>query len=357
MTGDLRRILFLSHSHAFRSFRVGSHHFAREFARRGSEVVHLSTPISHVHRRLGRVSRGEESRVPRGAHRDRDGVTHIVPRTTMPAPFGRLTAVRELKEHGIDPRFDAVLIDQPLLWDDSVRRLSDRLVYRPTDLYPAGVKARLQKSIIAAADGVIATSGEVLRGLGALHQPWLVLGNGVDTAHFVAPTESQRPAVCVYVGALDRRFDWQQVCTWAQARPRVRFIVIGPSPAPPVALPGNVELPGSVPYSTLPALLHTARVGLLPLSEDPLNAGRSPMKLYEYLSAGLSVVARETPVIGADERAGLFTYSSEEQALDALDRALSHASPNQAGTRRAEHESWSTKADRLADFLLTLPRR
>ncbi|MEV7618606.1 glycosyltransferase [Microbacterium sp. NPDC089321] len=357
MSAELRRILFLSHSHAFRTFRVGSHHYAREFARRGAEVVHLSTPISHVHRRLGRVSRSEASRVPRGPHRDRDGVTHIVPRTTMPTPFGRLTAGRELQHHGIDTRFDAVLIDQPLLWDDSIRELTDRLVYRPTDLYPAGVKARMQKSIIAAADGVTATSSEVLRALGPLRQPHLVLGNGVDTAHFIASAEPERADVCIYVGALDRRFDWQQVCAWARARPRMRFVVVGPSPAPPVMLPDNVELSGGVPYSTLPTLLHSARVGMLPLSDDPLNAGRSPMKLYEYLAAGLSVVARATPVLGADESAGLFTYSDENSALAALDDALSHASPNVAGVERARQQSWSAKTDLLVDFVLKLPRR
>ena len=357
MTDDLRRILFLSHSHAFRSFRVGSHHFAREFARRGAEVVHLSTPISQVHRRLGRVSRSEELRVPRGLHRDGDGVTHLIPRTTLPAPFSSLSAARELSRHGIDTSFDAVLIDQPLLWDDSVRSLSDRLAYRPTDLYPVGLKARMQKRIIAAADGVVATSDKVLRELGPLDRPHLVLVNGVDTTHFTAPAGSERSAVCVYVGALDRRFDWQQLCVWAQARPGVRFVVVGPSPAPPVTLPKNVELPGGVPYSTLPALLHKTRVGMLPLSDDPLNAGRSPMKLYEYLAAGLSVVARATPVIGADESVGLFTYAGEEQALAALDRALSHASPNEVGIRRAEQQSWSAKTDALADFLLALPRR
>lgn len=357
MTGELRRMLFLSHSHAFRSFRVGSHHYAREFAHRGAEVVHLSTPISRVHRWLGRVSRNEESHVPRGPYRDRDGVTHLVPRTTMPAPFGALTAAGELHKHGVDPRFDAVLIDQPLLWDGTVRRLSDRIVYRPTDLYPAGVKARMQKRIIGAADGVVATSGEVLRGLGSLRQPHLVLENGVDIAHFVAAAVSERSAVCIYVGAVDRRFDWQQVRAWAQARPSVRFVVVGPSPAPPVALPDNVELPGGVPYSSLPSLLHTARVGMLPLSDDPLNAGRSPMKLFEYLAAGLSVVARETPVIGPDENAGLFTYSGEENALAALDRALSYRSPNAEGIERAQQQSWSTKADHLAEFLLKLRRR
>ena len=44
------RILFLSHSHPFGAFRVGSHHYARVLSERGADVVHLSTPISLIHR-------------------------------------------------------------------------------------------------------------------------------------------------------------------------------------------------------------------------------------------------------------------------------------------------------------------
>lgn len=350
------RILFLSHSHAFGPFRVGSHHLARTLAQRGAEVVHLSTPISVAHRVTGRVSASAVAGVPAGPDRDADGVTHLVPRTALPRPYGRFRVARELAHHGIRSPFDTVFIDQPLLWDDSVRALSPRLVYRPTDLYPAGLKQRLQQEILAAADGVVATSAEVLRGLGTLDMPTLVLENGVDAARFTpAAAADARPAVCVYVGALDERFDWSRVASWARAYPDVRFVIAGPAATPPVTMPANVELLGPVAYDSLPALLHSARVGLLPLSDDPLNAGRSPMKRYEYLAAGLAVVARETPVIGGDADAGLFTYTDATAADDALRRALAHPSPNAEGMRRAAVESWDAKADALTAFVRGLP--
>lgn len=353
------RILFLSHSHTFGPFRVGSHHYARVLAERGVDVVHLSTPISLAHRLTGRIGAAELAAVPRGAHRDERGVLHLVPRTTLPAPLAARSLGRMLERAGIPAAFDAVLIDQPLLWSDSVRALSGTVIYRPTDLYPDGLKNRQQRSILEAVDGVVATSEEVLRGLGALRVPSLVLGNGADVARFAAPdTEtSPRDASCVYVGALDDRFDWGRLAGWANAHPDIRFRIAGPDARPPRSVPANVELLGPVPYAEVPALLRSARVGLLPLSDDPLNAGRSPMKLYEYLAAGLAVVARETPGITGRPDLGIEVYTGDGDADAALERALAHPSPNRAGARAAAAQSWERKTDALWEFIASLAGR
>jgi teichuronic acid biosynthesis glycosyltransferase TuaH len=355
---QLRRILFISHTHAFGPFRIGSHHYARTLAARGIDVVHLSTPISLAHRATGRVSRSTDASVPRGPHHDSDGVTHLIPRTVLPRPFGHFRVAPALARVGIDTRFDVVLIDQPLLWDDTVRTLAPRLVYRPTDLYPSGRKNLAQQAILASADGVVATSAEVLAALGQVTPSTLVIENGVDASHFphAEGDNASRPDVCVYVGALDGRFDWGQIAEWARNHNAVRFVIAGPATHTPPGQPPNVEIVGAVRYDALPALLHGARVGLLPLSDDPLNAGRSPMKLYEYLTAGLAVVSRETPVLRQDERAGVFTYSGPRDADGALTRALQYPSPNVVGAERAAAESWEAKTDALLAFLGRLPK-
>lgn len=351
------RVLLLSHSHAFGPFRVGSHHYARTLAESGAEVVHLSTPVSLAHRVTGRIDAATLAMLPRGPVRDAAGVTHLVPRTLVPAPYARFRVDRELRRHGIAERFDAILIDQPLLWHESVRSLTERLVYRPTDMYPDGVKHGLQQRILAAADGVVATSSAVLDALGDVEVPTLVIENGVDADRFTAPEDSgAREALCVYVGALDGRFDWDQLVAWGQAHPDVRFVVAGPGAAPG-ALPSNVEMRGAIDYDQLPALLQRARVGLLPLSDDPLNAGRSPMKLYEYLAAGTAVVTRETPVLRADADSGVYTYRGGADADAALRAALAHPSPNVVGVRRAADEGWGAKTAQLQRFVFGLAPR
>ncbi|MFH8252157.1 glycosyltransferase [Microbacterium sp. B2969] len=347
------RILFVSHSNPYGPFRVGSHHLAGEFADRGHEVVHLSTPLSIAHVLTGRIP---VERV-RAAPVDRigqDGVRYLVPRSLLPAGVGRFRVQHTTRRLRL-PRFDVVLIDQPLLWSRSLRRVGARIVYRPTDEYPEGLKARLQKDVLRHADGVVATSGEVLRRLGPLDIPSVILENGVDVRRFAPERVAARAQVCVYVGALDSRFDWDQLNAWATEFGAWRFLVAGPATEAPTRLPRNVEMLGPVRYEELPLLLSGARVGLLPLSAHSLNAGRSPMKLWEYLASGLAVVSRETPVLRPIPEMGVFTYTDATAASSALRAAMRVEIPNDAGADRAREHSWTVKGEALLEFIASLP--
>lgn len=346
------RILFVSHTDPFGPFRIGSHHLAAALARDGHDVVHLSTPISRAHLITRRVSRAKALITPRESVSG-DGVTYLVPRTLLPAGAGPFRAVRELRRRG-SPRFDLALLDQPLLWSPSLREVARRLVYRPTDEYPSGLKARRQRDILEYADGVIATSGEVLRRMGHIDVPAIVLENGVDIDRFRLTGGASRSSTCIYVGAFDARFDWDQTVRWAEEYPGWTFRLIGPiSRAPTV--PPNIELVGAVPYEHVPGILADAQVGMLPLSADTLNRGRSPMKLYEYLASGLAVVSRATPVIDADPDAGVHTYADAREASRAMRDAMMQATPNVRGAELAQTRSWTAKREELLEFVASLP--
>ncbi|GAA2986477.1 hypothetical protein GCM10010460_23370 [Microbacterium terrae] len=349
------RILFVSHTDPYGPFRIGSHHLADALARDGHDVVHLSTPISAVHLITRRVSRAKAAATPVDSVGEA-GVRYLVPRTLLPAGIGAFRVTRRLRRLGLRG-FDMVLIDQPLLWSRSLLRVAPAVVYRPTDEYPSGMKARLQRDAIRRVDGVIATSRPVLDRLGPLPFPSTVIENGVDTERFHTVDWRPRPEICVYIGAFDSRFDWNQTMAWAGRFPRWRFVLAGPAATPPAALPVNVELLGPVPYESVPRLLAEARIGLLPLSDDPLNRGRSPMKLYEYLASGLSVVSRQTEVVHPDPARGVFTYTDAANAAEALQDAIRHASPNAAGVEHALGQAWTTKARRLLEFVAGVTAR
>jgi teichuronic acid biosynthesis glycosyltransferase TuaH len=346
-------IVFVSHTDAFGTFRVGSHHLSRELSRLGHRVLHISTPVSLLHRVLRRGEKTREVASRQSPIVDADGVVHVIPRTVFPAGISRLSFARILEQHLGVSTADIVLLDQPLLWSSKLRKAARTLVYRPTDLYESGVKARLQREILRHADAVVATSTEVLARLELnATLPSIALPNGVELGRFRDDgDDGPRPQRAVYVGALDDRFDWAAVQSMAAAAPDWSFDVYGPGSGPSQGLPANVSLNGTVAYEELPAILRNARIGLLPLSDVPVNRGRSPMKLYEYLASGLSVVTRETPVLGSNPETGVFTYQDPSDAPSAFDQARHAAVPNVAGRQAAKGADWTAKARELIQFL------
>ncbi|CAH0256154.1 Putative teichuronic acid biosynthesis glycosyltransferase TuaH [Plantibacter cousiniae] len=346
-------IMFVSHTDAFGTFRVGSHHLARELSKLGHRVLHLSTPVSLAHRLLGRGEASRDHASRQGAITDADGVTHLVPRTIFPAGSSRLPYERIVSHVFGEPKVDVVLIDQPTLWSLQLRRVATTLVYRPTDLYETGTKARFQRSILSEADAAVATSSEVLARLPlSPGTPSMALPNGVELARFAeASSTDARPQRAIYVGALDDRFDWGAVRAMADSASDWTFDIYGPGPAPTAPLPGNVTLRGVVSYDDLPAVLGRARIGLLPLSDAPVNQGRSPMKLYEYLASGLAVVTRATPVLQAAPASGVFTYTTTRDAARAFAAAQTVANPNVQGQAAASAQDWASKASALLSFV------
>lgn len=206
---------------------------------------------------------------------------------------------------------------------------------------------------IGAADAVVATSAPILSDLGPLGVPSRVISNGVEFDRFAAGDESERTGA-VYVGALDERFQWADVSRLARAHPHVPFRLFGPVPREAPEVPANVELRGAIPYSQVPAQLRKARVGLLPFSERLENAGRSPMKLYEYLAAGLHVAATDTPVMRSLD--GIVeTYRSPDEAIEVFTRLLT-LPVNVEGRSAAEAQDWSRKAAALVEFASRIDR-
>lgn len=355
------KFLFLSHSPQVGVFRVGSHHLSRELAALGHDVAHVSTPITAGHLpRLRQPAVRERARMVR--RHDADGVRHLVAAAPLPLRFGGLnhrTAAAHIRTalgSAWLASTDVVLVDQAL-FDPLIASLAPQatLIYRPTDSHdPATPIGRAEAALVARAGGVIATSEPVLDSLGprARQLPWMLLENGVELGRFaeIDAASADRTGDAVYVGALDHRFDWPAVAHIARALPAVTVDLIGPAPdQPPVELPENVRLLGPVAYADLPATLARYRVGLLPLADVPVNAGRSPMKYFEYLAAGLRIVARATPALDRLAAPGAHTYAHPAAAAELIEAAMGEGA-NLEGAAYAAEFDWRARAARLADF-------
>lgn len=151
------------------------------------------------------------------------------------------------------------------------------------------------------ADIVTATTARLCARIG--HPSALALGNAAHPA--LAGPGSGRPEwtgpplplppFAVYVGVRSERVDVALLA--AVARAGLAVAVAGWAlPGTGEALPAGVVDLGPVGPEQLRALLAAAALGLVAHRVDPLTTTQDPLKVYDYLAAGLPVLATRIPV-------------------------------------------------------------
>lgn len=177
--------------------------------------------------------------------------------------------------------------------------------------------------------------------------------NGVDLAAYegeVGPGPEGLPdkGFAVYVGVVEDRVDLALVAASARVRPTV---VAGPCrPHLHAALhTTGAHVLGRVHRDVVPGLLRRAGVGLLPHRVDAFTASMDPMKLLEYLAAGLPVVA--TPAVAARDRVTVVAArdtAAWEAAVAGAPAPLGEPDP------QVRDRDWSVVAAELRQHLLGL---
>lgn len=218
--------------------------------------------------------------------------------------------------------------------------------------------AELEMHLLKKADLVI-TSAERLRENKSRTNPNTVLvRHGVDYGHFVKACD---PATVVPedIAALPRPIigffglvaDWvdqDALMACAKAHPEGTVVVMG-KVAPDVdvsalaALP-NVKFLGRKRYEDLPAYCKAFDVAVNPFRVNELTLNANPLKVREYLAAGLPVVSSAIPEV---EKVGLCKIArTSEEFVQKVDECLAEgAGPSQERAQRIFHESWDSRVD------------
>src|SRR5206468_3946735 len=127
-----------------------------------------------------------------------------------------------------------------------------------------------------------------------------------------------------------------------------QFILIGPKDSDGVKSLrrfSNIHLLGPKPYLSLAAYLQHADVGLIPLNTHLANRERSPMKLYEYAAAGISIIATCTPELARRKFAYLRLCQTAEDFIAALNSSLGQPVSREAIRSATAPHSWRFKAE------------
>src|SRR4030095_3266923 len=112
----------------------------------------------------------------------------------------------------------------------------------------------------------------------------------------------------------------------ARARPDWTIALVGPvgagDPLTGISALGGlptVPLLGPRPYVALPEVLRGADVALVPYAINDLTRSVFPMKVYEYLAAGLPVVTTPLPALNATT--GVIVAADAPAPVEAAQRA------------------------------------
>ena len=153
------------------------------------------------------------------------------------------------------------------------------------------------------------------------------------------------------------------------------FLLIGDGPerataeALAAAWPGRFTFTGAVDYDAVPALLASATIGVAPFNTAPHPALRaagffwSPLKVYEYMAAGLPVVTADIPPLNDIVRDGqegvLFREGDVPALATAMGRLLDQPAAARAMGQRARERvvanySWARHCEALERIMQEL---
>jgi glycosyltransferase involved in cell wall biosynthesis len=231
--------------------------------------------------------------------------------------------------------------------------------------------AALEAELIGKSDLVITCSQLLADAKQRLNPRTVLVRHGVEHAHFkrALDADTEIPAdvrdlprpIFGFYGLVAEWVDLDAIARVAEAYPHGSVVVVGeqnnPDAAGIVRLHNlsNVHLLGRRHYATLPGYCKAFDVALLPFVKNELTAHANPLKLREYLAAGLPVVSTDIPEAVAVAERGVFLADSADAFVTRVGEALTAgAGPNRARSDAMAHESWEHKVAAIENHLLEL---
>ncbi len=228
--------------------------------------------------------------------------------------------------------------------------------------------AELEEQLMRRADFVIVSADRLYQSKAPFNPRTVLVRHGVDYSHFCRALDAGT-AVPAEIAQLPRPVigffgliaDWVDVELMAQVAERFSggsLVVLGKATTDVSALERlpNVHLLGRRPYSELPAYCKGFDVALMPFRINELTLNANPLKVREYLAAGLPVVSTAIPEV---EVLGWCRIGRDaESFLREVEQALSDPGPSGKRSETVRGESWEARLDEIGRLLAAFaPKR
>jgi len=205
---------------------------------------------------------------------------------------------------------------------------------------------------------------------------WGVWPSGANMEEFVSASETRHwpiegePVVLTYIGILHYERNLMSLCYAVESALTegmdFRLLLVGEGTekkdlekyASHTA--GRIQVHSAVPHNEVPAVLSRVQVGVLPFPDEEKYRVSSPLKLFEYMASGLSILATKiachTDVIGNGTHVFWAKDASSEGLLEALrvvwKERTSLSCMGKEATLAANDWTWAKSARKLSAALL-----
>ncbi|HEV2915230.1 MAG TPA: glycosyltransferase [Pyrinomonadaceae bacterium] len=247
------------------------------------------------------------------------------------------------------------------------------LIYYCVDEYTAfsGVSsqslAELEESLLRRADLVIVSADLLYQSKSRINPHTHLVRHGVDYRHFrraldaetVVPEELARlpRPVIGFFGLIADWVDLDLMAHVARSFPNASLVLVGKASTDTSALERlpNVHFLGRKPYSELPGYCKGFDVALMPFRINELTLNANPLKVREYLAAGLQVVSTPIPEV---EVLGLCRIASGPEAfVREIEAALAESpGPSAERSEAVRNESWESRLEVVGSYIDEIAR-
>jgi len=219
--------------------------------------------------------------------------------------------------------------------------------------------APLEQELLRRVDAVVATAQRLVEKKVAASGRGYHLPQGVNYEHFAprrpVPAELAnlpRPLIG-FAGGVGPAVDVATLHALSKAVGRGSVVLVGPVTLPMAQLDApNIHVLGPRPYAELPAFVQAFDVGIIPYIEDDWTRAVDPLKLLEYLAAGIPVVATPLPEVRKYADAVIQAPLGDAFALAVLRNLTSSGSLRGAAAQQfAMNHSWEHRAERFLEIV------
>jgi len=232
-----------------------------------------------------------------------------------------------------------------------------------------GAIRSLEEQLMERADCVFVSSDVLLNTKRRHNRNTFLVTHGVDVPHFrkacdaatAIPDEMKMLSkpVIGFFGLIADWVDLELIRFLALAEPDWTFVLIGEVVTNVDGINGlnNVRLCGQKPYSELPAYAKAFDVALMPFVMNELTLAANPLKIREYLAAGLPVVSSAIPE--AEKLGGVLHVARSHAEFLTIIRqiiASGKTGPQMDISKQMDPESWDAKVEEFSRILATLDR-